>query len=206
VTQVKLLRVLQERDYTPLGATAPVKADVRIVAATKEDLAALVAAGSFRDDLYFRLNVVRLELPRLADRREDIPLLVECFIDKLNRKMVRVVRSVSPEVMHILMQHEFPGNVRQLENIIEHAFVMCRGEQIELAHLPPDLFASIPAAGRTDFLGEPLDMAQREVILAMLTRYRWDKSRTARELGISRTTLWRKCQRYGLTSPIVSSM
>jgi PAS domain S-box-containing protein len=206
VTQVKLLRVLQEREYTPLGATAPVKADVRIVAATKEDLAALVAAGTFRDDLYFRLNVVRLELPRLADRREDIPLLVECFIDKLNRKMVRVVRSVSPEVMHVLMRHDFPGNVRQLENIIEHAFVMCRGEQIELAHLPPDLFASIPAAGRVDFLGEPLDMAQREVILAMLTRYRWDKSRTARELGISRTTLWRKCQRYGLKPPIVSSM
>ena len=108
-----------------------------------------MAAGTFRDDLYFRLNVVRLELPRLADRREDIPLLVECFIDKLNRKMVRAVRSVSPEVMHVLMQHEFPGNVRQLENIIEHAFVMCRGEQIELAHLPPDLFARSPRpAGR----------------------------------------------------------
>jgi DNA-binding NtrC family response regulator len=120
--------------------------------------------------------------------------------------MVRAVRSVAPEVMHVLMQHEFPGNVRQLENIVEHAFVMCRGEQIDLAHLPPDLFAAIPGAGRTDFLGEPLDMAQREVILAMLTRYRWDKSRTARELGISRTTLWRKCQRYGLTPPIVSSM
>ena len=207
MTQVKLLRVLQEREFTPLGANAAVKADVRVVAATKEDLGALVAAGKFRDDLFFRLNVVRLVLPRLADRREDIPLLVDCFLEKLNRKMIRSVRSVSPDVLQVLMQHEFPGNVRQLENIVEHAFVMCRGERIELSHLPPDLFTSIPAAQACPgFIGEPLDAAQREVILATLVRYDWDKTRTARELGISRTTLWRKCQRYGLNGQSVSGL
>jgi len=204
LTQVKLLRVIQEREFYPLGATAPVRADVRVVAATKEDLALLVAAGRFRDDLFFRLNVVKLELPSLADRREDIPLLVDCFIDKLNRKMIRSVSSVSPEVMHVLMQHDFPGNVRQLENIIEHAFVMCRGDRIELQHLPPDLFAAIPLPPVQGFSGEPLDMAQREVILAVLARHHWDKTTAARELGISRTTLWRKCQRYGLITPHVS--
>jgi transcriptional regulator with PAS, ATPase and Fis domain len=207
MTQVKLLRFLQEREFTPLGANAPVKADVRVVAATKEDLGALVTAGKFRDDLFFRLNVLRLVLPRLADRREDIPLLVDCFLEKLNRKMIRSVRSVSPDVMQVLMQHEFPGNVRQLENIVEHAFVMCRGERIEPAHLPPDLFTSIPhAPGQSDFIGEPLDAAQRDVILASLVRYDWDRTRTARELGISRTTLWRKCQRYRLTKQSVSGL
>ena len=137
--QVKLLRVLQEREFEPLGATAPVKADVRILAATKENLSDLVEKDAFRDDLYFRLNVVKLIIPPLRERREDIPLLIEHFIEKFNLKMGRIINGVSNDVLELLMYHDFPGNVRQLENIIEHTFVMCRGDKIQLQHLPPEI-------------------------------------------------------------------
>jgi sigma-54 dependent transcriptional regulator, acetoin dehydrogenase operon transcriptional activator AcoR len=137
--QVKLLRVLQEREFQPLGATAPVKSDVRVVAATKEDLAERVRQRSFRDDLFFRLNVVKLQLPPLVERRDDIPLLVNHFIDKFNSLMGRTITSAADEVMEILMGHDFPGNVRELENIIEHAFVMCRDTVLQIRHLPAEL-------------------------------------------------------------------
>ncbi len=203
-TQVKLLRVLQEREFFPLGATSPVQANVRVVAATKEDLGRLVEEGRFRDDLFFRLHVVKLQLPRLAERRDDIPILVDCFTERLNRKRKRPVGAVSPEVMRVLLHYDFPGNVRELENILEHAFVMCRGEQIEIHHLPPGLVDAVPAASITPPCDEPLDLAQREAILAVLTKHHWDKTHTAKELGVSRTTLWRKCRRYGLRAPRVS--
>jgi len=197
-TQVKLLRVLQEREFQPLGATVPVKSDVRIIAATKEDLSARVQLHTFRDDLFFRLNVVRLELPPLAERRDDLPLLVNHFIEKFNSLMARDITSVADEVMEVLMEYSFPGNIRELENIIEHAFVMCRDPVIQLSHLPIDLQhsahpRSLPPA--PTLLG---DLGLKDIIKALL-RNGGNKLETAKSLNLHRTSLWRKMKRYGLS-------
>jgi PAS domain S-box-containing protein len=196
--QVKLLRVLQEREFEPLGATAPVKADVRVIAATKDDLSALVEKGTLRDDLYFRLNVVKLDLPPLAARRDDIPLLIDHFIDKFNRKMGRYILRVSDEVLGVLLQYDFPGNVRELENIIEHAFVMCREEEIQLQHLPPEFSQFKLAAHEPVSTPLPLQDAERQTILEALEKHNWNKVETAKALGLHRTTLWRKMKQYSL--------
>ncbi len=137
--QVRLLRVLQERVIEPLGGIEPVKVNVRIVAATNRNLADLVKAGLFREDLYYRIRVIHLQLPTLRERREDIPLLVDHLVTKLNRLQGKDIAGVSDGVMTRLMGHDFPGNVRELENIIEQAFVLCRGGLIEMNHLPPEL-------------------------------------------------------------------
>jgi transcriptional regulator with PAS, ATPase and Fis domain len=134
--QTRLLRVLQERVFEPLGSVQPVATDVRVLAATHQDLAGLVQAGTFREDLFYRIHVVRLVLPRLRERREDVPLLIEHFITKFNRLQGKDVVGVADEVLARLMEYDFPGNVRELENIIEHAFVLCRSGLIQLSHLP----------------------------------------------------------------------
>lgn len=195
--QVKLLRVLQQREFQPLGATVPVKAEVRVIAATKEDLAVLVQQRAFRDDLYFRLNVVKLELPSLAERRDDLPLLVHHFIEKFNQTMDRRITVVSDEVMEVLMQYAFPGNVRELENIIEHAFVMCRNEVIQLHHIPPELQQfkthSPPVHTQT-----PLGDVERQAIIEALRQHGGNKVEAAKSLHLHRTSLWRKMKKYGL--------
>jgi len=196
-TQVRLLRVLQEREFEPVGATSPVKADVRVIAATKEELSGLVENGRFRDDLYFRLNVVKIELPPLSQRRDDIPLLVQHFIDKFNRKMGRNILAISNEVLAVLMRYDFPGNVRELENIIEHAFVMCRTEVIRLSDLPPEFAQAQSNDNRTE-TATPLQSVEREAILTALQKHNWNKLETARELGLHRTSLWRKMKKHGL--------
>ncbi|MBL0177094.1 MAG: sigma 54-interacting transcriptional regulator [Ignavibacteria bacterium] len=195
-TQVKLLRVLQEREYTPLGASRAVKTSVRVIAASKEDLATLVESGSFRDDLYFRLNVVKLTLPPLSARRDDIPLLVHRFIETLNLRMDRGITGVSEDVMELLMQHPFPGNVRELENILEHAFIMCRGEVIGLPHLPPEIVQR-----RATIAVEPLspfDSLERQAIVDAMARHDGVKVRVAQALGIHRSSLWRLMKKHGL--------
>ncbi len=199
--QVKLLRVLQDREYEPLGGTNTVKVDVRVVAATNKDISTLVRSRQFRDDLYYRLNVVKIDLPPLYRRREDIPLLIEHFVVKFNLKMGKNLSGVSEEVIAFLMGYGFPGNVRELENIIEHAFVMCKGETIELRHLPPELIEQ----SKEDFLEEkgvdqPLQRSEAESIRKALERNRGNRLRTARELGIDRSTLWRKIKRYGIVA------
>jgi PAS domain S-box-containing protein len=199
--QVKLLRVLQEREFEPLGATAPAKADVRVLAATRENLSALVEKGTFRDDLFFRLNVVKLVLPPLKERREDIPLLIEYFIERFNRKMDRAIDGVSDEVIERLMHYDFPGNVRELENIIEHAFVMCRGEKIQLQHLPPEISQNKSNTRRSTLKTTPLQDAEREKILQALGKHHWNKIETAKELGVHRATLYRKMEKYDLKKP-----
>jgi PAS domain S-box-containing protein len=196
--QVKLLRVLQEREFEPLGATASAKADVRVIAATKDDLSKLVEKGAFRDDLYFRLNVVKLELPPLAARRDDIPLLIDHFIDKFNRKMGRYISRISAEVLGVLLQYDFPGNVRELENMIEHAFVMCRGEEIQLHHLPPEFSQFKLTTHEPVSTPLPLQDAERQTILEALEKHNWNKVETAKALGLHRTTLWRKMKQYSL--------
>ncbi len=138
-TQVKLLRVLQEKEYEPLGATSTIKTNVRIISATKNDLHKLVQSNKFRDDLFYRLDVLKIELPPLNERRDDIPLLIKHFIEKFNYRMHKFIKSVSPDVLKILLNYPYEGNIRELENILEHAFVMCQTEEIQVEHLSPEI-------------------------------------------------------------------
>jgi PAS domain S-box-containing protein len=199
-TQVKLLRLLQEREYHPLGGTGTCHADVRVVAATNRSLATLVSQGRFRDDLYFRLAVVRLSIPPLAERRDDIPYLVEHFVERFNAKQGRRIQGVAPAVMEILMRHPLPGNVRELENVIEYAFVLCHDSQIDVRHLPPELqlAPSRAASGDVGPGAPPLERSEAETIRRALARHEGRRSDAARELRISRTTLWRKMQKHGI--------
>ncbi len=200
-TQVKLLRLLQQREYEPLGSTEPVRADIRVVAATNRDLRSLVASGKFRDDLYFRLAVVRFDLPPLVNRREDIPYLVDHFIKKNNARRGKNIVSVSPDVMSTLLRHDFPGNIRELENVIEYAFVVCRGSIIQREHLPAELQEQVVAsAGPAVPDGDPVRDAvdEQSRITHALTASGGNRAEAARMLGIDRTTLWRKMKRYGI--------
>ena len=192
--QVKLLRVIEQKEFEPLGATYTEKVDVRIIAATNRDLEEMVKDGRFREDLYYRLNVMKVELPPLRERRDDIPLLVEHFIQKYNKKMGKEIEGVSEEAMRLLLNHTYPGNVRELENILEHAFILCKGRIILPEHLPHYLHAkapSLPAASLREW--------EREMIKEALRRSGGNITSAARELGIHRTTLWRKMKKYHLT-------
>ena len=198
-TQVKLLRLLQEREYHPLGGLKTRQANVRIVAATNRDLSNLVGQGRFRDDLYFRLAVVRVSIPPLSDRREDIPYLVSHFVERFNAKQGKRVQGVTPAVMAILMRHDLPGNVRQLENIVEYAFVLCHNGTIDVHHLPDDLQSRAAPLATPEHLTEgPLSRGEADTIRLSLSRNRGHVSRTAQDLQVSRTTLWRKMKKYGL--------
>jgi PAS domain S-box-containing protein len=200
-TQVKLLRLLQEREYTPLGSVETQQADVRIVAATNRDLSTLVSQGRFRDDLYFRLAVVRLTIPSLARRREDVPYLVEHFIRRFNGKQGKRIQGVTPAVMQILMRHEFPGNVRELENIIEYAFVLCHNGLIDVCHLPDDLKAPVGPEELVPARVTALEESEASAIRQAVMRNRGHMGHTASELRISRTTLWRKMKKHGIRRP-----
>lgn len=192
-TQVKLLRVLQEGEFEKVGSTTTQKVDVRVIAATHRDLQAAIRAGQFREDLYYRLHVVPVVIPPLRERRDDIPLLVRHFTEKYNRLMSKSIRTISPEAVEILMDFSYPGNVRQLENIIEHAFVKCQGDKIEKRHLPSDL-----AAPKEDLVARalssvnPLETLERELIKKVLEQCQGNMQVAANRLGISRTTLWRR--------------
>jgi PAS domain S-box-containing protein len=198
--QVKLLRVLQEREYEPLGSTSPRKTDVRIIAATNRDLSKLVNEGKFRDDLFYRLNVVKIELPPLSKRREDIPLLIDAFVQKFNAKMGKQIMGVSDQALRLLLKYDYPGNVRELENIIEHAFVLCGGNRIDMDCLPRELTMRQEETNSFVPLKEehPLGRAEAEVVKRTLEKHKGNRIKAAQELGISRATLWRKVKRYGL--------
>ena len=204
--QVRLLRVLQERTYEPLGSNRTVHADIRIVAATNKDLGALVKKGSFREDLYYRINVVKLTLPPLRERREDIPVLVDHFVRRFNRLSGKEITGVSQEVLSVLMAYDFPGNVRELENIVEHATVLCRGELIEGQHLPDYLQPGLPL--RDTGRQEPASSKrikwadlERGFLLQTLRNNNWNRKAAARELGVGRQTLWRKIKRLNIQLP-----
>jgi PAS domain S-box-containing protein len=197
--QAKLLRVLQDKVFEPLGGVQSIKADVRIIAATNRDLAELVKEGGFRTDLYYRINVFRLELPPLQERMEDIPLLVNHFIAKFSALKGKEISGVSPEGLAILMKYDYPGNVRELENIIEHAFVLCAGGMIQAHHLPDELQprTSTPQSETLDLLGE----YEKELILNALRRNQWNRLQAAKELGIHKTTLFRKIRKLAIDLP-----
>ena len=198
-TQVKLLRVLQEKEFEPLGATAPVKADVRVIAATKEDLINLIKKEKFRDDLFYRLNVVKIELPPLIKRRDDIPVLISHFIDKFNKRMGKEIEDVSKDVMNILMEYDYPGNIRELENIIEHATVMCQGIRIRTSHLPPELTPKKQKMIIDEKESHPpIQAFEKQLIQETLEKHNGNKILVAKDLGLHRSTLWRKMKKYGL--------
>ncbi len=200
-TQVKLLRLLQEREYEPLGGTTPVKTNIRIIAATNQDLKKLVAQAKFRDDLYFRLAVVKFTLPFLKERREDIPHLVDHFIKRFNAKTGKKIISVSPEVMNILMSYDYPGNIRELENLIEHGFVLCHSSIIQKEHLPLDLTKiddSLIAEFKTNSTPVSESVNEQSRIISTLRESDGNISKAALNLGIHRTTLWRKIKRFNI--------
>ena len=198
--QVRLLRVLQDRIVEPLGSVEPIQVDVRVVAATNKDLVRLVREGRFRDDLYYRIRVIQLKIPELRQRREDIPMLVDHLVAKFTRLQGKDIAGVSEEVMARLMEYEYPGNVRELENIIEQAFVLCRGGLIELYHLPPELrpFGSI---GPARFRPASLRAMEKHLICETLGRCRGNRGEAARELGIDASTLYRKIKALKLDVP-----
>ncbi|MBL1211843.1 MAG: sigma 54-interacting transcriptional regulator [Ignavibacteriae bacterium] len=195
-TQVKLLRVLQEKEFEPLGATSVKKSNVRVIAATSENLNELVREKDFRDDLYYRLNIVKIKLPALVDRRDDIPLLVNHFIEKFNHKMNRMITGISDDVLKILMRYDFPGNVRELENIIEHSFVMCSNIVIQVEHLPAELIEREIEDEMDRRMSYPLNLTERKLIIDALQKNNWNRNETADELGLNRSTLWRKMKKY----------
>jgi PAS domain S-box-containing protein len=196
--QVKLLRVLEEHRFEPLGGTAAVDADVRVIAATNRDLRGLVREDRFREDLYYRINVMRLELPPLRRRREDIPLLAAHFVARLNRRQGRQVQGLSPAATALLAAHDWPGNVRELENAIEHAFVVCQQELIEPRHLPDHLRGR--AVLHRD-IRSAVQIAEAEVITEALRRNRNSRMAAARDLGMHRSTFFRRVKALGIALP-----
>ncbi|MFH2048181.1 MAG: sigma 54-interacting transcriptional regulator [bacterium] len=197
-TQVKLLRLLQQREYEPVGSTSPIKTDIRILAATNRDLKELVAQGKFRDDLYFRLAVVKFTLPSLKERSEDIPYLVDHFIKKLNARKGKKIISVSPEVMGILLRHDYPGNIRELENIIEYGFVVCHGSIIQVEHLPVELTNNNDFKSPIFIDATTEALSEKNQIISILEKNAGNITRTSNDLGIHRTTLWRKIRKYDI--------
>jgi transcriptional regulator with PAS, ATPase and Fis domain len=199
--QVKLLRVLQEREFEPLGSTQPVSTNVRVIASTNRNLAQDVTSRKFRQDLYYRLNVVRLELPPLRTRKEDIPLLIQHFIDRFNTLQGRRITGCSERVLSALMRYPFPGNIRELENAIEHAFVICIDTTIQMDDLPQHILSHFDESEHHAPAGKPpLEDAEMHAIISCLEKNDYNRTRTAAELGISRNTLWRKMKRYGISA------
>lgn len=205
--QVKLLRVLQEREIERLGESIRRRVDIRIVAATHRNLLAMVGEGTFREDLFYRLNVFPVHVPPLRERKEDLPLLVSHFIAEMNRKTGKNIVDASGEVMRIFMDYHWPGNVRELENAIEHAFVVCRHDRIEKEDLPAhlrflltdtrtpqhgarphtDRLSPVPARGRS---------INREQLIDLLAECGWNKAEAARRLGVSRTAVWKYMKKW----------
>jgi PAS domain S-box-containing protein len=193
--QTDLLRVLEDGVFTPLGANRTQKSDFRLVTATNLELKSLLQQNRFRDDLYYRLNVVKISLPPLRERKEDIPVLIDHFLHKFNVIKCRSIIGVSPDVLNVLLDYPFPGNIRELENIIEYAFVACRGTMIEREHLPKDIWEETRQACRAS---RPENHPEADKIRAVLARFEGNRLEAARVLGMSRTTLWRKIRKFGL--------
>jgi PAS domain S-box-containing protein len=201
--QVRLLRVLQEHAYEPLGSVVSRQADVRVIAATHRDLAERIRAGAFREDLFYRLNIVRLDLPPLRSRKEDIPLLADHFVARFNRRQGRHVAGLTPDAVGLLMMHDFPGNVRELENIIERAFVLCGAGRIDTAHLPAELTgAGQPApASAAENLAARRRSAEARAIQDALAACGYNRQQAARALGLHKSTLFRKIRALGIALP-----
>jgi two-component system response regulator HydG len=192
--QLRLLRVLQEMEFERVGDSTPVKVDVRVIAATNQDLYEKVKKGEFREDLYYRLKVVEISLPPLRDRLEDIPILVDHFLKKFNEKFHREITSVSADVQKTFMHHSWPGNIRELDHALEHAFILCRQDIITVEHLPRSFSSGLSEKGATS-RDETYEKETRDIVDA-LEKTAWNKAKAARLLGLDRKTLYRKIWRY----------
>ena len=207
--QVKLLRVLEEREFQPLGGIASVRTDVRVIAATNRDLSQMVGDGMFRRDLFYRINIIHLHLPPLRERREDIPLLIERVIPRMNRLKGKAVSGIDNEALALLMSHDYPGNIRELENIIEHAFVLCGDGTIGVRHLPAGIVTVAKArrgerpavTGEVPSLEKAIRSTEAGIILEALKRNDYNRRATAEELGMHKTTLYRRLRILGITLP-----
>jgi len=199
--QVRLLRVLQERTYEPLGSTRSETTDARILVATNKDLTEQTRKGAFREDLYYRVNVVRVELPPLRRRKEDIPLLVEQFVERFNRLQGKAIEGIEAEAISLLMAHHWPGNVRELENVIERSFIMCSGGLIGIGHLPEELTAHCKSAGVGSDMRSAHDLLDTQSIHSALERNDYNRLAAARELGVHKTTLFRRMKKLGISLP-----
>ncbi|MFZ5981356.1 MAG: sigma-54 interaction domain-containing protein [Candidatus Zixiibacteriota bacterium] len=197
--QVRLLRVLQEKEFEPLGAAKSIQADVRIITASNSPLDQLVSQGIFRADLFYRINVVKINLPPLRDRKEDIPLLIDHFIEQFNRLRNKDIPGVSPPVLEILMNYDYPGNIRELENIIEHAFVLCTNGIIKPEHLPTNLQDKRPIPAVE--IAATMNEMESLFLIAALKRNNWSRKDTALEIGVNPSTLYRKIKKLGLKIP-----
>jgi len=193
--QSKLLRVLNNGEFQPLGSTRTLQTDARILSSTNSDLEEKIRQGEFREDLYYRINVINLQVPPLSERLEDLPILVDHFIRRLQDRRGKGIVGVSNEVLQHLRRYSFPGNVRELENAIEHAFVLCNSERIEVEHLPERIRNLTRNGSKRLPAG-----SEATILLEALERHDWNKAGAARDLGINRTTLWRKMKRHGITS------
>jgi len=200
--QVKLLRVLQEREIERVGDTKKRKIDIRIIAATNKNLTDVTRQGQFREDLFYRLKVFTIQIPPLRDRKADIPLLVENFVHKTGKRENKRIKGVSPGAMKILMSHVWHGNVRELENAIEHAFVVCRTDYIDQIDLPSELQDAAKHAGVTVTHPAPADQSQksltREALVDLLTQCQWNKAEVARRIGKSRTLVWKFMKKWDI--------
>lgn len=194
--QVKLLRVLENHEFQPLGASNPQKANVRFITATHRNLDQMVEQGTFRRDLYFRINVVGLEIPALSDRPEDIPLLIDIFLDRFNRTYSKKIRGFSAEALQVLLNHSYPGNVRELLNLVEQTVILCRDSEIGIEHLPAG-FLAVNQPEQTETFSKR-KRPTKEVLQSMLSRYSGNRKKVAQQLGVDRTTLWRWMKRYQL--------
>ncbi len=202
--QVRLLRVLQEKIYEPLGSVESQHADVRIIAATNKNLHDLVKKNIFRSDLFYRINVIRLQLIPLRERKEDIPLLIDHFIHHFNSITGKAVTNVAPSVLSTLMHYDFPGNVRELENIIEHAFVLCSSDTILLKHLPAEF--ALQESDTTDYTAisdgkHTFKAMEKNIIIEALKKNHWNRCTTAKYLGIHKSTLFRKIKSLNIHLP-----
>jgi transcriptional regulator with PAS, ATPase and Fis domain len=198
--QTRLLRVLQEKSFEPLGSTKTLKTNVRILAATNKNLSEEVEADRFRRDLFYRVNVIKVDLPPLRERREDIPLIADSFINNMNLISDKSITGLSPRATRAFMEYNWPGNIRELENAIEHAFILCEDGMILCDHLPESLQCkNEPIEEAT--AGKTLDEIEGKAIHDALVRHDWNRSAAARELGVDKTTVWRKCKQLGLMPP-----
>ena len=204
--QAKLLQVLDENRFFPLGATRPIKVDVRVISSTNRNIKDMMTKGAFRKDLFYRLKVVEIEIPPLRNRRSDIPLLIEHFLSELAATSEKQIDNIHPEAMRVLLGHTFPGNVRELKNIVEYASILCAGSCITPDTLPPYLFeqkepmSQAPENGTDRFISDVLSIKEREAIMEILESNAWNLQKTARDLGISRTTLWRKMKKHRIAA------
>ncbi len=192
--QVKLLRALQEKTFQPLGSTGELRLKARIITATNKDLMAMSKAGNFREDLFYRINVVRIDLPPLRQRKEDIPMLIETFIARFNQLYARQIKGITNEALSVLLNHNWPGNIRELENLIERAAILCNGRTIGIANLPEELCNN--TTGEDDSIKKTRSSAEAAAIQSALARNDFRIEAAATELGIHRATLYRKMKRY----------